>query len=203
MSAQVQNHEIAKPLREQIDDFLNQKNVFTNGLMFLEQKTGVNRIYLLQGGAALLAFYLVVGYSSGLIVSLIGFVYPAYASIKAIQSEEKDDDTKWLIYWTVYSSFNVVRYFTDIVLSWFPLYFAFKCAFLLWCMAPFSGNGSVFIYNKLLKPFVIQHEKTIDSYLEVAKERASLVIDDAKEKAREVAVEQVAYSNQNTDKKED
>ena len=201
MSAQ--NHETGKPLRQQIDDFFNQRNVLTNGLAFLEQKTGVNRIYLLQGGAALLAFYLVVGYSSCLIVSIIGFAYPAYASIKAIESEEKDDDTKWLTYWTVYSSFNVVRYFTDVLMSWFPLYFVFKCAFLLWCMAPFSCNGSVFIYNKFLKPFVTKHEKTIDGYLEGAKERAGIVIDDAKEKAVEVAVEQVVHSSQNTDKKDD
>lgn len=201
MSAQ--NHEIAKPLRQQLDDFLNQKNAFTDGLSFLEQKTGVNRTYLLQGGAALLAFYLVVGYSSCLIVSLIGFVYPAYASIKAIESEEKDDDTKWLTYWTVYSAFNVVRYFTDILMAWFPLYFVFKCAFLLWCMAPLSCNGSALIYNKLLKPFVTKHEKTIDGYLEVAKERAGLVVDDAKERAMEVAVEQVVHSSQNTGKKDD
>uniref|UniRef100_A0A8D8TQ30 Receptor expression-enhancing protein 6 n=1 Tax=Cacopsylla melanoneura TaxID=428564 RepID=A0A8D8TQ30_9HEMI len=30
------------------------------------------------------------------ICSLIGFAYPAYKSMKAIESEDKKDDTKWL-----------------------------------------------------------------------------------------------------------
>ena len=46
--------------------------------------------------------------------------------VKAIESERKDDDTQWLTYWTVYSAFSIVEFFSDIFLSWFPLYFLFK-----------------------------------------------------------------------------
>ena len=49
--------------------------------------------------------------------------------VKAIESERKDDDTQWLTYWTVYSAFSIVEYFSDIFLSWFPLYFLFKVNF--------------------------------------------------------------------------
>lgn len=45
---------------------------------------------------------------------------------KAIDSEEKDDDTQWLTYWVVYAVFGLVEYFTDLVLSWIPFYFLAK-----------------------------------------------------------------------------
>ena len=48
------------------------------------------------------------------------------SSIKAINSEEKDDDTQWLTYWVVYAVFSVLEFFTDLLLSWFPFYFLLK-----------------------------------------------------------------------------
>ena len=47
-------------------------------------------------------------------------------SCKAIDSEDKDDDTQWLTYWVVYAAFGILEYFTDILLSWIPFYFLAK-----------------------------------------------------------------------------
>lgn len=46
--------------------------------------------------------------------------------IKAIESTDKDDDTKWLTYWVVYGVFSVAEFFADIFLSWFPFYYIGK-----------------------------------------------------------------------------
>jgi TB2/DP1, HVA22 family len=46
--------------------------------------------------------------------------------VKAIESKEKDDDTKWLTYWVVYSFFSLVEFFTDIFLFWIPFYWFLK-----------------------------------------------------------------------------
>lgn len=58
------------------------------------------------------------------------FVHPTPHSCKAIDSEEKDDDTQWLTYWVVYAAFGIMEYFTDIFLGWLPFYFLAKVLYM-------------------------------------------------------------------------
>lgn len=39
----------AKSAKQKLEEFLNEKNYFTDGLGFIESKTGVNRVYLFGG----------------------------------------------------------------------------------------------------------------------------------------------------------
>ena len=46
-----------------------------------------------------------------LLANTVGFLYPAYCSIKALESSTKIDDTQWLTYWVVFGLFSVIEYF--------------------------------------------------------------------------------------------
>ena len=60
---------------------------------------------------------------------LVGFVYPAWQSWKALESSKAGDAAKaggapsqsqsaWLTYWVVFSLFNVVEHLADVLVSW-------------------------------------------------------------------------------------
>uniref|UniRef100_A0A8D0GP15 Receptor expression-enhancing protein n=1 Tax=Sphenodon punctatus TaxID=8508 RepID=A0A8D0GP15_SPHPU len=154
-------------LQQRFESFLDQPSLLTDLLAWLETKTGVKRYYLATGesSTAFLGLYLMFGYGASLLCNLIGFVYPAYVSIKAIESSTKEDDTTWLTYWVVYGVFSVAEFFSDTFLYWFPFYYAWKCLFLVWCMAPVSWNGSQVLYQSVIRPCFLKHHKTVDSVL--------------------------------------
>ncbi|XP_005735013.1 receptor expression-enhancing protein 6 isoform X2 [Pundamilia nyererei] len=154
---------IISSIKDRAEKFLNEKNVVTDILGKMEEKTGIKKKVIALGAVSLTGLYLVYGYGASLLCNLIGFVYPAYYSVKAIESPCKEDDTKWLTYWVVYGVFSLGEFFSDIFLYWFPFYYAFKCLFLLWCMAPMSWNGSQIIYNKVVRPVFLRHEATVDN----------------------------------------
>lgn len=45
---------------------------------------------------------------------------------QAIRTSQKDDDTHWLIYWTVFAAFSLIDFFAEILLCYFPVYWVFK-----------------------------------------------------------------------------
>ena len=75
---------------------------------------------------------------------LIGYVFPAYCSIKAIETPKKEDDKQWLTYWMVFGLFTVIEYFSGFIMDYlFSYYFVFKFFFILWLIAPMYNVSSV------------------------------------------------------------
>lgn len=60
----------------------------------------------------------------------------AYASFKAIETPSTDDDKQWLTYWTVIGFVQMIEYFSDILLFWFPFYYLFKTLLVLYLALP-------------------------------------------------------------------
>ncbi|OMO73778.1 hypothetical protein CCACVL1_17148 [Corchorus capsularis] len=95
----------------------------------------------------------------------VGTVIPVYSTFKAIENKDQDEQQKWLLYWTVYGSFSVAEVFADKILSWFPLYYHAKFAFLVWLQLP-SANGAKQLYASHLRPFLLRHQARLDQILE-------------------------------------
>ncbi|KAK7604254.1 hypothetical protein V9T40_004527 [Parthenolecanium corni] len=128
---------------------------------FIENKVGVKRVYILSGFLAFLAFYLVVGYGVQFLSNIIGFIYPAYKSISAIESPDPGDDTKWLTYWVVFAFFAICEYPFEFILRYIPLYFLIKSVFFAWCFMPVL-DGAATIYKKIIRPLFFDVKGDID-----------------------------------------
>ncbi|KAJ1961406.1 ER membrane protein DP1/Yop1 [Dispira parvispora] len=121
-----------------------------------EQRFKVPKVYLALG-VAVVAFLLVsLNFGGTLITNLVGYVYPAWSSLYAIESPGKDDDTQWLVYWTVFSFFNVIEYFSNVLLYWIPFYYVFKLVVLLWLSLP-QTRGAEYLYQAYIRPVFIHH----------------------------------------------
>jgi receptor expression-enhancing protein 5/6 len=151
-----------------LNDKLHEEGPLSEYLQKFEDKTNLQRVYLAYGLIVVVVLWLMVGYGARLLCNFIGFLYPGYASFKAIESSSKDDDTQWLIYWVVYGAFALAEMVSDVFLFWIPFYWFFKCAFLMWCMSPQTWNGSRFIYYKVIRPFVLRYEDKIDETISKA-----------------------------------
>ncbi|KAL7236747.1 hypothetical protein ACSBR1_019947 [Camellia fascicularis] len=66
----------------------------------------------------------------------VGVVLPVYSTFKAIESKNQNEQQRWLLYWAAYGSFSIAEIFTDKFISWFPLYYHVKFAFLVWLQLP-------------------------------------------------------------------
>ena len=92
----------------------------------------------------------------------VGTVYPTYKSFKAIESREKDDDTKWLTYWVIFATLQNLEFFSAYIVFWIPFYQPLRMALLVWCMLPIPANGSKVLYDQVIKKFFLKHQVDID-----------------------------------------
>nr|ALA65640.1 putative receptor accessory protein 5 [Physocyclus mexicanus] len=100
----------------------------------------------------------------------------------AIETHRKEDDTKWLTYWVVFSAFSVAELFSDFLLNWIPFYWLIKCLFLLWCSVPSSNSGSHLIYHKFLCPVFLKNYAAINETLDKAASGAAGLLMEASSK---------------------
>ena len=91
---------------------------------------------------------------------MVGVVYPTIRSIIALESPEKNDDTQWLTYWSIYGILALLDELTSVVLTRIPGYFFFKVLFLIYLFSPLS-NGAQKIYEVIVKPLLTKYQAQI------------------------------------------
>ncbi|XP_044264659.1 receptor expression-enhancing protein 5 [Tribolium madens] len=165
-------------IKDELNKSLHDKSKpWTSLLTTFEAKTGVDRLYIFIGSIAIIGLWLVFGYAAQLVCNTVGFLYPAYVSIRAIESKQKDDDTKWLTYWVVFAIFSIFEFFSDLIVGWFPLYWLMKCVFFVWLMIPTELNGSLILYRRIVRPYFLKHHNAVDDVLAKAKDEAHKLLD--------------------------
>ncbi|XP_043264014.1 receptor expression-enhancing protein 6-like [Colletes gigas] len=153
-------------VKECLEKALRDENKFwTKYFTKIERQTGVDRLYVFLGSVVVLALYLVFGIGQQLVCNIFGFIYPAYSSMKALESPKKEDDTKWLTYWVVFAVFTIVEYFSDFILCWFPVYWLCKCLFYIWLMAPVENNGAMVLYHCAIRPNFLRYHDKVDAFI--------------------------------------
>ena len=174
-------HEMVDRFDRQLDhyDFMRS--------LSLKCDTSKPKLAMLMLGSA--AAFLVLGlctsgvrWSAALFCNCTGFAFPAYLSIKAIDSEELAEDhqllTQWLTYWVIYAFLLTIENFADTLTAWIPFYYAFKLGFLAWLFMP-SSNGGAFMYHHYISPFVKTYAAPVDPSLLGAEEAAERAASEA------------------------
>ncbi|KAJ3036580.1 hypothetical protein HDV00_002540 [Rhizophlyctis rosea] len=89
-----------------------------------------------------------------LLTNLVGVVYPAYSSIRAVERPEKDDDERWLTYWSIYGFYTLIDSTSKSFLSYMPLYHLPKLMILYWL---FGKDGALVAYRTAIRPFLVRY----------------------------------------------
>eukprot|EP00833_Pecoramyces_ruminatium_P007756 jgi/Orpsp1_1/1181788/evm.model.c7180000078621.1 len=138
-------------------------------LSLLDEKTNIPKLktYVTFGFGAVISIFVFFNIFGDLLSTLIAFIYPAYASFKAIESPDKTDDTQWLTYWTVFGFLHLIECFSDQILGWISFYYFIKSIFTLWLSLP-QFRGAEILYEKFIRVYLLRNQSTIDSKINSA-----------------------------------
>ncbi len=119
----------------------------------ITEKVGINGKYVI-GGLILCSLFVLFGYFDYFLTNLVGIVYPAFCSIRAVESQEIDNDKQWLSYWIIFATMALFDFFSRIVKVFFPYYFFFKFVVIVWLIMP-NFKGATIVYNRLISKLLI------------------------------------------------
>ncbi|CAK7227107.1 hypothetical protein SBRCBS47491_006457 [Sporothrix bragantina] len=98
------------------------------------------------------------------LASIASFLFPLFASYKALNTSDPAQLTPWLMYWVVLSVVVLVESWMDWILVWVPFYQYFRLFFLLYLVLP-QTQGARVLYQTHLHPWLTQHEAQIDEFI--------------------------------------
>ncbi|KAJ4405667.1 hypothetical protein N0V85_004635 [Neurospora sp. IMI 360204] len=105
-----------------------------------------------------------------LLSSVASFLFPVYASYKALKSSDPAQLTPWLMYWVVISFIVLVESWIGWFLVWVPFYALARFFFLLYLVLP-QTQGARVIYQTHIDPWLEANEGEIEAFIASAHER--------------------------------
>ncbi|KAI1178320.1 TB2/DP1, HVA22 family-domain-containing protein [Nemania sp. FL0916] len=102
--------------------------------------------------------------------SIASFLFPLFASYKALKTSDPAQLTPWLMYWSVLSCALLAESWTEFILAWVPFYSWIRLGFLLWLVLP-STQGARVLYEGYLHPYLEENELAIEEFIASAHDR--------------------------------
>ncbi|KAJ2897576.1 Receptor expression-enhancing protein 2 [Zalerion maritima] len=105
-----------------------------------------------------------------LLSSIASFLFPLFASYKALKTSDPAQLAPWLMYWVVMAVAILVESWTEWILVWIPFYAYVRLLFHLYLVLP-QTQGARHLYQTYLEPYVRENEADIDMFIASAHER--------------------------------
>ncbi|KAG5997750.1 hypothetical protein E4U54_002316 [Claviceps lovelessii] len=105
-----------------------------------------------------------------LLSSIASFLFPIFASYKALKTSDPSQLTPWLMYWVVFSICLLVESWFSFILFWIPFYGYIRLFFFLYLILP-QTQGARVLYESKVHPFLQENENTIDEFIASAHDR--------------------------------
>ncbi|KZO99650.1 hypothetical protein CALVIDRAFT_476731 [Calocera viscosa TUFC12733] len=154
---QVLNHPVVKQAQDRANYYVAQLDKELGKYPYLNQiesKTSVPKAWVFIGTSIILVIGMLFNALAAPISNFIGWLLPAYLSFRALESKETDDDIQWLTYWVVFGFFNFLESVAlSLVLYYFPFYYVFKTAFIVWLQLP-ATRGARTLYLSVARPLL-------------------------------------------------
>ncbi|PSS15879.1 HVA22-like protein [Actinidia chinensis var. chinensis] len=97
------------------------------------------------------------------LVLVLGYAYPAFECFRTVEKNrvEIEELRFWCQYWIIVAVLTVLERIGDIFISWLPMYGEMKLALFIYLWYP-KTKGTGYVYETLLRPYVVNHEPGID-----------------------------------------
>lgn len=169
-------------VKKQVDK-LNKYGQRIPPIVKLSNAISVEPGYILGGIIGLIGLIILIAFGGHILTAVITVVYPAFKSIRALETKDTDDDDKvWLTYWVVFGVATLVDEFGFFILNIIPFYNYIKLLFFVWLMAP-QTQGAQIVYRSILRPLLHAHKDKIERFIRDVQGGASSLARDAQKTA--------------------
>lgn len=110
--------------------------------------------------------------------TLVGHLYPMFASFRAMEDGHPGESREWLAYWVTYGSFLLAETLLSGLLRWIPFYFLLRLCFIAWLFWP-DAAGAKLVYSLAVAPVLRLYRPGIEAALDKSTEAVSAVLQEA------------------------
>ena len=166
-----------------LDPYANMVPVF--GQIAAQADINPGAVLGLISGVLLLILIVLQGWA--ILVTTLTVLYPALLSIRAIQSEDDEDDKVWLSYWMIFGIYTVLETFFGFIFYFIPYWTLIRSALFMWLLLP-QFKGSQTVYEQVLRPLLKANQDLIEKYAQ----QMTSTLQEAQEQAKKEAASAVS-----------